>query len=80
MARTRISTTVDHELLRRVRALHPGATDALIIDDALTALLARERAAAIDAAYRAAYDAHPMDEPDAWGDLGSFHDAVAASR
>ncbi|CAB4363401.1 MAG: DUF2191 domain-containing protein [Actinobacteria bacterium] len=80
MARTRISTTVDHELLMRVRALHPGATDALIIDDALTALLARERAAAIDAAYRTAYETHPIEEPDAWGDLGSFHHAVAASR
>ena len=30
--------------------------------------------------YRArAYDAHPLDEPDEWGDLDSFRRAVAAS-
>lgn len=79
MARTRISTTVDHELLTRVRALQPGATDAVIIDDALSALLARERAAAIDSTYVAAYAQHPIDEPDAWGDLASFRAAAAAS-
>ena len=27
----------------------------------------------------AAYDAHPLDEPDEWGDLASFRRAVAAS-
>lgn len=79
MARTRISTTVDHELLTRVRALQPGATDAVIIDDALSTLLARERAASIDASYAAAYAEHPIDEADAWGDLASFRAAAAAS-
>jgi antitoxin MazE5 len=42
------------------------------------ALMARERAAEFDAAY-AAYDAHPLDEPDAWGDLASFRAAAGAS-
>ncbi len=79
MARVRISTTVDDELLTRVRALIPGATDAKLIDDALSALLARERAAAIDGSYASAYTEHPLDEPDAWGDLSSFRSAAAAS-
>jgi len=42
------------------------------------ALLARHRAGEIDAAY-AAYDEHPIDEPDDWGDLRSFREAAAAS-
>jgi len=45
---------------------------------ALVALVHRHRAAEIDAAY-AAYDAHPLEEPDAWGDLVSFLEAAAAS-
>ena len=32
----------------------------------------------VDASY-AAYDAHPLDERDEWGDLASFRRAVAAS-
>ena len=53
-------------------------TDAVLIDEALAALLARHRAAEVDAGY-AAYDAHPLDEADAWGDLASFRRAAAAS-
>ena len=78
MARTRLSTTVDRDLLDRARGIADGATDAALIDQALTALLARHRAAEIDAAY-AAYDRHPLDEPDEWGDLESFRRAAAAS-
>lgn len=48
------------------------------MDAALRALLARHRAAEVDAAY-AAYDEHPIDEPDEWGDLASFHDAAASA-
>ncbi len=33
---------------------------------------------AIDAAY-SAYDEHPIDEPDEWGDLSSFRNTAAAS-
>ena len=36
------------------------------------------RTAEVDASY-AAYDAHPLDEPDEWGDLASFRRAVGAS-
>ena len=78
MARTRLSTTVDANLLDSARSLRTGITDASLIDEALEALLCRHRAAELDASY-AAYDAHPLDEPDAWGDLASFRRAAAAS-
>jgi len=78
MARTRISTTVDSGLLQSARGLHDGLNDSSLIDQALAALLARRRAAEYDAAY-AAYEVHPLDEPDAWGDLASFHAAASAS-
>lgn len=79
MARTRISTTVDDDLLRQARRARAGQTDAQLIDEALAALLQRLRRAEVDAAYQAAYTAHPIDEPDEWGDLGSFRDAAAAT-
>ena len=68
MNRIRISTTVDGELLSRARVACGGDTDAALIDEALRAFLARRRSSEIDAAY-AAYDEHPLDEPDEWGDL-----------
>jgi hypothetical protein len=74
----RISTTVDEELLARARQLRTDSTDAALIDAALGALLAQQRAADIDAAY-AIYDERPLEEPDEWGDLASFRDAAAAS-
>ncbi|HET8588809.1 MAG TPA: hypothetical protein VFM01_04190 [Nakamurella sp.] len=49
-----------------------------MIEEALRALLARHRSAEIDASY-AAYDDHPLDEADAWGDLASFREAAARS-
>jgi hypothetical protein len=76
--RTRISTTVDADLLRSAREARSGVTDSVLIDEALAALLARRRAAELDAAY-AAYDTHPLAEPDAWGDLASFRAAAGAS-
>jgi hypothetical protein len=78
MPRTRISTTVDAELLATARRARSGVPDSVLIDEALSALLTRRRAAEIDAAY-AAYDAHPLDEPDEWGDLSSFRAAAGAS-
>ena len=78
MARIRISTTVDSGLLERARRSHQGLTDSSLVDEALAALLARRRAAEYDAAY-AAYETRPLDEPDAWGDLASFHAAAEAS-
>jgi len=78
MNRTRLSTTVDPELLRSARSLRSGVTDAALVDEALGALLARHRSAEVDASY-AAYDEHPADEPDEWGDLASWRRAAAAS-
>jgi hypothetical protein len=49
-----------------------------LIDEALAALVTRQRAPEINAAY-AAYDEHPLDEADAWGDLASFGAAAGAS-
>jgi hypothetical protein len=78
MARIRLSTTVDATLLESARRVRSGSTDAALVDEALAALLARHRAAEVDASY-AAYDEHPLDEPDEWGDLASFRRAAAAS-
>ena len=78
MPRERVSTTVDGDLLAEARALQEGSTDAALFDAALAALLARHRAAAIDASY-AAYEDQPLDEPDAWGDLESFRRAAGAT-
>ncbi|WP_347354517.1 antitoxin MazE5 [Intrasporangium sp.] len=78
MPRIRLSTTVDAELLSSARKVRSGATDAALVDEALAALLAKHRAAEVDASY-AAYDAHPLDEPDEWGDLASFRQAASAS-
>lgn len=78
MARVRVSTTVDEDLLTRARRAHSSANDAGLLDAALEALLARQRAAEIDASY-AAYDDHPLTTKDEWGDLSSFRDRAAAS-
>jgi hypothetical protein len=78
MARIRVSTTVDEHLLASARKLRSQLTDAALLDEALGALLGRHRSAQIDAAY-AAYDEHPLEEPDEWGDLASFREAAAAS-
>ncbi len=68
---------MDADLLDNARKT-TGKPDSALIDEALAALLARHRAAEVDASY-AAYDTHPLDEPDAWGDLASFRRAAAAS-
>jgi len=79
MTRARISTTVDRTLLEDARRLHTGTTDAELVEEALTALLDRYRSAEIDAAYEAAYAAHPIDGEDEWGDLASFRSAASAT-
>jgi hypothetical protein len=78
MARVRISTTVDEQLLAAARAKRSGVNDSVLIDEALDALLARNRAVEIDAAY-AAYDRLPLDADDEWGDLASFRAAAGTS-
>lgn len=78
MARERISTTVDGGLLSEARRARAGVNDATLFDEALRALIARYRAARYDEAY-AAYDEHPLDEPDEWGDLASFRKAAGST-
>lgn len=73
-----MSTTVDEDLLAKARGARSGVGDAVLIDEALAALVAQHRAVELDAAY-AAYDEHPLDEADEWGDLASFREAAAAS-
>ena len=74
----RVSTTVDEQLLATARGSRPGLADSALIDEALAALLARNRALEVDAAY-AAYDRVPLDADDEWGDLASFRTAAGAS-
>jgi hypothetical protein len=69
---------VDATLLNGARRLRSGLPDAALVDEALIALIARHRGAEIDASY-AVYEQHPLDEPDAWGDLESFRRAAGAS-
>jgi hypothetical protein len=78
MSRVRVSTTVDEQLFNQARALRPDVNDARLLDAALEAFVARYRAAEIDSSY-AAYEEHPLDEPDDWGDLASFRSRAAAS-
>ena len=73
-----MSTTVDEDLLANARRASGGQPDAVLIDAALRSFLLRHRAAELDSEYDA-YDAHPLDEPDEWGDLASFRRAAAAS-
>ena len=77
MARVRLSTTVDGHLLASARRARSELADSALIDEALAALLAR-RQVELDAAY-AAYDKHPLDAPDEWGDLASFRTAARTS-
>jgi hypothetical protein len=70
---------VDAILLDGARRLRAGQTDAALVDEALAALLARHRAVEVDAAYALAYDEHPLEEPDEWGDLASFREAAGRS-
>jgi hypothetical protein len=78
MARVRVSTTVDEQLLGKARAARSELADSALIDEALSALLARHRAVELDAAY-AAYDRVPLETGDEWGDLASFRTAAGAS-
>jgi len=78
MSRIRVSTTVDESLLENARNLRSELNDAALLDEALSALVAKHREAEIDAAY-AAYDERPLEEADEWGDLASFREAAASS-
>lgn len=76
LGRTASHVVLDADLLDRARKAS-GKRGSALIDRALAALVARHRGAEVDASY-SAY-AHPLEEPDEWGDLPSFRGAVAAS-
>jgi len=78
MSRERVSTTVEGDLLGTARSLRAWKNDASLLDAALQALVASYRAAEIDDLYRA-YDQHPLDVADEWGDLASFRAAAGSS-
>ena len=78
MSRIRVSTTVDGDLLGEARRLRSTANDATLLDEALGALVARNRAGEVDAAY-VAYDEFPIDAIDEWGNLAAFRAGAAAS-
>lgn len=80
MAKTRVSTTVDSTLLLDARDAMPGANDASVMEAALRALIASHRRTEIDAEYDVAYRDIPLETPDEWGDLESFHDAAQRAR
>jgi hypothetical protein len=65
-------------LIDSARRVRSNLADSALIDEALEALLARHRTVEIDAAY-SAYDLHPLDEVDEWGDLASFRSAAGGS-
>jgi len=79
MAKVRVSTTVDEDLLARARRAHGPATDASLLEAALSALLDTRRRAEVDAAYDRAYSALPPHRPDAWGDLASWRESAATA-
>lgn len=78
MTTVRLSTTVDAVLLQDARNIRAWTTDAEVVEEALAALLARHRCAEVGSSY-AAYDEHPLEAPDEWGDLASFRRAAASS-
>jgi hypothetical protein len=69
---------VDGDLLEKARRLRANVNDATLLDEALGALVARNRASEIDSAY-VAYDEMPFDDSDEWGNLAEFRAGVAAS-
>lgn len=63
----------------RARRVGPNTTDAALVDAALEAVVARHRREEIDAQY-AVSDEIPLDTPDEWGDLQSWHEAIDKRR
>lgn len=62
------------------RAERDNVSRSQLVRDAIADLLSSEPNADLEARTRAAYERHPLSEPDEWGDLESFLDAVRSSR
>lgn len=78
MSRARVNTTVDEALLAEARRITSAPSNAALFDQALDALVHQHRQGEVDRSY-AAYDEHPLDESDDWGDLASFRAAAGRS-
>ena len=78
MPRVRISTTVSDTLLDKARSTEPDLNDAALLDRALSALCAQNRAAEVDRSYRV-FDELPLDTEDEWGNLAEFLEAAEGS-
>ena len=63
------------ELLGDARAALPDLNDATLMDRALSALCAANRAAEIDRSYEI-FDTLPLDTEDEWGNLADFLEAA----
>lgn len=79
MSRVRVSTTVDRDLLAEARELHGGQTDSSLVEAGLAALVRQYRHEQVAQMYADAYEQHPADKVDDWGDLGTFLDAAGRS-
>lgn len=64
-------------MLETVRRMRAGVPDSVLVEEALAALVARDRATELDAAY-AVYDEEPLEARDEWGDLASFRAAAGS--
>lgn len=78
MARIRISTTVDDDLITRARRAHGAGTDSSLLEAALEALLREYRATEINQRYEQGY-AQDQPSEDDWGDVTTFLDAAGKS-
>lgn len=79
MAKIRLSTTVDADLLARARAAHGPSTDASVVEAALEALLRLHQESEFDRVYAEAYARQQVGDRDEWGDLQAFLDGAARS-
>ena len=65
-------------LLDQARSTEPDLNDAALLDRALSALCAQNRAAEVDRSYRV-FDEVPLDTEDEWGNLAEFLEAAEGS-
>lgn len=65
-------------LLDKARSTEPDLNDAALLDRALSALCAQNRAAEVDRSYRV-FDELPLDTEDEWGNLAEFLEAAEGS-
>lgn len=62
------------------RAIHDEVSRSQVVRDAIVAYIEVDSAAELDDRVRRAYATHPLDTPDAWGDMESFLTAVRSEK